>query len=539
VLAGVLVAALAWVLPANFRSVSPALLEVAGSGTPTVAQFGRQLVEAEKIGPSSLVLATARTVNDPQTADLGRRLADLSSRQPEFTAWGGWDPFLDPLFHLRSPTGHTSSTPVMTFLIPTQTRAQLREYLSQSGSIGVQAILRTRTLPFAAGHLVAADRPGGEPADVLVLLTALLYQGERLSPPLQRQVHQLADTALVQKDLSDLGSFYLDLLSLSRRLDWVQLSELLRRTESTRTVAEYAQLARAASDVFPQIYTAALFTDSADRVADYLINYGKSGADALKLALGDGQGAVRELINRQAPVNHTSGPALGGLGNLVLDYPNLMLGIKYLGYFFAAFLILMGLDRWIVSPEGAAESERAAPQLRSGLIALFLAGLFIVATEPFLLKAAPSADYLPHLRLPMLGGALTPPSPSTANHSASMNTSTLVTIGIFALLQVMMYFICLQKINQIARQDIPPLLKLRLTENEENLFDCGLYVGMMGTAAALVLQVLGIISPNLLAAYSSNLFGLLCVAMVKIRHVRLFKQRLILEIETGLRGAPA
>ena len=140
---------------------------------------------------------------------------------------------------------------------------------------------------------------------------------------------------------------------------------------------------------------------------------------------------------------------------------------------------------------------------------------------------------------PMLTEGTQVSPPSTANHSPSMNTSTLVTIGIFALLQVMMYFICLQKINQIARQDISPLLKLRLTENEENLFDCGLYVGMMGTAAALVLQVLNVISPNLLAAYSSNLFGLLCVALVKIRHVRQFKKRLILEIETGLRTTPA
>jgi hypothetical protein len=52
---------------------------------------------------------------------------------------------------------------------------------------------------------------------------------------------------------------------------------------------------------------------------------------------------------------------------------------------------------------------------------------------------------------------------------------------------------------------------------------------MMGTAAALVLQVLGVIEPNLLAAYSSNLFGIICVAIVKIRHVRGFKRRLILE----------
>jgi hypothetical protein len=66
-------------------------------------------------------------------------------------------------------------------------------------------------------------------------------------------------------------------------------------------------------------------------------------------------------------------------------------------------------------------------------------------------------------------------------------------------------------------------------ENEENLFDGGLYVGIGGTATALVLQVLGLIEPNLLAAYSSNLFGITCVALIKIRHVRPYKARLILE----------
>ena len=77
------------------------------------------------------------------------------------------------------------------------------------------------------------------------------------------------------------------------------------------------------------------------------------------------------------------------------------------------------------------------------------------------------------------------------------------------------------------------MLKLRLVENEDNLFDSGLYIGMMGTATALVLQVLGVIDHNLLAAYASNLFGLVCVALIKIRHVRGFKRRLILEAETA------
>jgi hypothetical protein len=110
-----------------------------------------------------------------------------------------------------------------------------------------------------------------------------------------------------------------------------------------------------------------------------------------------------------------------------------------------------------------------------------------------------------------------------------METSTLVSIGVFAALQVGHVPGLPPQDPRDRDQDASPLLKLRLMENEENLFDSGLYVGMMGTAAALVLQVVGVIEPNLLAAYSSNLFGIICVALVKIRHVRGFKRRLILE----------
>ena len=110
-----------------------------------------------------------------------------------------------------------------------------------------------------------------------------------------------------------------------------------------------------------------------------------------------------------------------------------------------------------------------------------------------------------------------------------MDTSTLISIAFFAALQVGMYAICLLKIGEVARQNVSPLVKLRLMENEENLFDGGLYIGIGGTATALVLQVLGVIDPNLLAAYSSNLFGITCVALVKIRHVRPYKHRLIIE----------
>ena len=73
-------------------------------------------------------------------------------------------------------------------------------------------------------------------------------------------------------------------------------------------------------------------------------------------------------------------------------------------------------------------------------------------------------------------------------------------------------------------------MQTEVNECEDNLFDSGLYVGIGGTAIALVLQVLGVIQPSLLAAYSSNLFGITCVAVIKIFHVRACKQRLLLPV---------
>ncbi len=529
VFAGAAVAVFAWLLPVSLKSVSRGLLRSAGEGTPSLSSYGRDLVDSEKIGPAIYLLDAAKSLNDPGAASLGQALSDLSSRQPSLVAWGGWDPSLDPLFNLRQATARTESTPVMTFLIPEKARDAVRAYLSNSGSIGVQEVLKTHDIS-STGRFVPAARAGGQPLDALILLTGLLYQGQHLSPTLQREVRALAETAAQKNELGDLEGFYLDLLTLGRRLDWTQLGELLHRTENVQTVAEYAHLCRVAPDQLPFIYSAALMSDSSDRVASYLILFGKSGSEDLRLALADGQGAVNLLLQRAVPVNRAPGPAMGAAAALVLEHPHLMLAAKYAGYILGLFLLLRGLDLWIVAPAGASP-EGASQHMRAGVLAVVLSALLIVATEPFLLKAAPASEYRLHIVLPMLATTATQTSPAQTSTPVTMETSTLVSIGIFAAIQVGMYLACLRKIREIENQDATPLLKLRLMENEENLFDSGLYVGMLGTAAALVLQVLGVIEPNLLAAYASNLFGIICVALVKIRHVRGFKRRLILETQ--------
>lgn len=525
--AGLLLAVTAWMLPVNLNSVPPALLAAAGRGTPSVTELGRQLVAAEKIGPAELVLAAAQAIGEEGAPTLANEIAALARHQQELVAWGGWDPYLEPLAKQSEGTATpAASTPVLDFLLPGPARSTLEGYLTNSRSLGVQALLRTLPLT-ATGRFVPARQPGGQPLEAVILLTALLYQGEHLSPALQRELRVLAETAIASGRLGDLEPFFMDLLSLGRRLNWVQLAELLRRTQDTRTVGEYAHLARIAPDRLALIYTAALCSDSADRVASYLIQYGSAGLADVRLALGHGQGAVHQLLLRQVPVNREAGPALGGTAAVALLHPRLTLAAKYLAYLLGAFLVFRGLDRLVFPP--AERAALALPRAKSGVLALLFAALLVLATEPFLLRAAPPSDFKARLVLPVLVNS--PASTANANDHTptAMDTSTLLSIGFFAALQVAMYLICLAKIREVASQPVLPLVKLKLMENEENLFDGGLYVGIGGTATALVLQVLGIIEPNLLAAYSSNLFGITCVALVKIRHVRPYKCRLILE----------
>jgi len=510
-------------VPVNLKSVTPALLKAAGADTPTPARFGRQLLDREKPGPAALALAAARALDDPQAPALANALDNAAHRQPELVPWGGWDPFLDPLFNLKENTGRTASTPVLTFFITQKARANLLGYLANSRSLGVQTLLRVREIG-DTGRFAPATKAGGQTLDAVVLLSALLYQGEHFSAPLQRELRDLAETAVKDNRLGALEPVFIDLLSLGKRLDWIQLTELMRVTDSVKTAGEFAQLARATPDDLPLIYTAALLTRSADRVATYLLKYGRPGLEDLKLALVHGQGATGQLLSRQVPVNHQPAPSFGPITLAALLYPKLALVAKYLGFLLGALCVFRGLGDLIFDDA----TDSTIFRMKSGLLAVLTAAFLFLGTEPFLLKTPAPSEFQLKLTVPVLANISDPASLTPTAPSLTMDISTLLTIGFFASLQIGMYLFCLSKIREIDRQIAPALLKLRLMENEENLFDGGLYIGIAGTATALVLQVLGVIQPNLLAAYSSNLFGICCVALVKIRHVRPYKRTLIL-----------
>jgi hypothetical protein len=272
-------------------------------------------------------------------------------------------------------------------------------------------------------------------------------------------------------------------------------------------------------------------TKSADRVAQYLIAFGQPGAEHLQLALSHGQGAVTQLVDRQAPVTPGTGGEFELGAGFTLRHPEIALLTKYAAFLGGVFLLLRSVDlRLFFSVESTLRS--AFPRMGSGLVALILTFIFFAFSEPYLLKAAPLSDYSIKLAIPILGAA-SPAAATPSTTPTTMDLATILSVTAFAALQLGMYFICLLKISEIAKQPVPAATRLKLMDNEENLFDGGLYVGIAGTATALVLQVLGLIEANLLAAYSSNLFGIVCVALVKIRHVRPYKRQLILEVQTA------
>ncbi len=79
---GFVVILLAWMAPANFKSLNPALLRKAGQGTPSTAAFGLTLIDAEKPGPAKLVLRAAQALRDPQAPKLATALDGFLARQP-------------------------------------------------------------------------------------------------------------------------------------------------------------------------------------------------------------------------------------------------------------------------------------------------------------------------------------------------------------------------------------------------------------------------------------------------------------------------
>jgi len=153
----------------------------------------------------------------------------------------------------------------------------------------------------------------------------------------------------------------------------------------------------------------------------------------------------------------------------------------------------------------------------------------LLLSEPFLSQESQRVEFPIRLNLSTVG-KLVPVGAASAK-TLFMKQLSLLTLLLFFVLQGLIYTACLFKLAEIRRQRVPPHMKLKLLENEDHLFDAGLYLGFVGTIVSLILVSLNIIQFSLMAAYSSTSFGILFVSFFKIFHLRPARRKLILEAE--------
>jgi hypothetical protein len=166
---------------------------------------------------------------------------------------------------------------------------------------------------------------------------------------------------------------------------------------------------------------------------------------------------------------------------------------------------------------------------REFLFALGFLFVVLLLSEPFLAQDIQKVNPTFRLRLPALGSVV--PARTTGANPAVMNPINILTLLLFFVLQGLLYVASLVKLAEIRRINALPRIKLRLLENEDHLFDAGLYLGFVGTIISLILVSLGVIKPSLMAAYSSTSFGIIFVSIFKIFHLRPARRTLLLQAE--------
>jgi hypothetical protein len=150
-------------------------------------------------------------------------------------------------------------------------------------------------------------------------------------------------------------------------------------------------------------------------------------------------------------------------------------------------------------------------------------------SEPFLSQESQKVDVPFRLRLSTVASVVH--AGTSGVKPSIMNQVSILTLLLFFVLQGLLYIACIVKLAEIRRQQVPPRVKLKLLENEDHLFDAGLYLGFVGTIISLILVSLNIITFSLMAAYSSTSFGIVFVSFFKIFHLRPLRRRLLLEAE--------
>jgi hypothetical protein len=257
-------------------------------------------------------------------------------------------------------------------------------------------------------------------------------------------------------------------------------------------------------------------------------------------AMNYGEGALNHLIDRGTPINDKSllsslvdpiFPLLGGkiLTFLSHSYRASALFLK-ISLLVICFLTILNFSSTILPKPSHHRSKshfflRWTVKLSSSIL---VALIVVLSLEPNLLQTPRGQISVAGFDFALANLLAYAKEESMAEQNLTVVTAIIA--GAFFLVQVVIFMICMSRISQVKNEEgLKPSLKLSLLDNEENLFDLGLYVGLGGTVLSLILLlVLDVKQDALIGAYTSTLFGILFVAALKIFVVRPYRNHLLM-----------
>lgn len=400
----------------------------------------------------------------------------------------------------------------------------------------------------------AAGSRAERPWLVALEVAAWLVQTGGVSPALENELLGLValtaspELEVRMQAIQHLEGFMVSLLSMGRRYNWEELPVIMRSVGKAEELPTLAQMVAQFPEDHALIGVALYYVGRVHPLLHYRSLYPQHWLKDLEVAVPYGRGAVRALVLEEqilyrGPVSSWIVKAgqyipkpLHITAQAVTAKPDFWLRVKTAGIFVGALFLSLGVAALLQLRPFISRNRipwwNPLLIVRQVTMALCISAVLMWAGEPGLLR-----NHLPDTTLQSAGFSiqLNTDLPSSTEENTRMipefDNLTWLMLGLFFSLQLLIYIIGLLKIAQIRSLQLDPALKLELLANEENLFDCGLYLGIGGTVTALVMLAMHILQPSLVAAYSSTLFGILFVALLKVGHVRPYRRQLLLNRE--------
>jgi hypothetical protein len=540
---GGLIVLLGWLVPMHLRAVDSRLLQKAGKSTPSLADRATALLADKRLGAAEILYQAAQTLSLPETASLGTSITNTAFQHPSWVIWGGGESELDVLFKTDPKLPKTNSEPFTEWVIRLDNRGTALRLFSTSAKPLVQEFLNSRGMTNTT-VLPPSQSDSGQAFDAAVSICAMLAEENRFSPGLSNAFYTLVYQANRAGNPQPYEEVLMDFISLGQRMNWGQLVVFVTHIEDTETLHQLAYVIRRNDTRIPIIYAAVDLSGQPAAISHYLTRFGQAGINDLGQALRYHQGGLNELLRRdQALYAASQGTEAlrSGLLKPFFDFslerahetPEFAIAFKWALYVFGGFLIA-GVARLLRPRVSELERPLQVGGLHFARETLFGLGFLLVillVTEPFLSQESQRMERPIRFRLQIPGAAIA--KTTAPEKQVFMNQKNLLTLLLFFVLQALLYIACLVKLAEIRRQKVPARIKLRLLENEEHLFDAGLYLGFAGTIISLILVSLNVIAPSLMAAYGSTSFGIIFVSIFKIFHLRPMRRRILLESETS------